>query len=112
MNHSLTAFDACGMEVSYRTLVVSLRRDDQNEPRGEFPNTPEGHQAVLRFLQRSARSVRVGMESTGLYGLDLALTLQEAGVPLRVANPRAVRYFAQALLQRSNNDQLPAQTPR
>jgi transposase len=45
------------------------------------------------------------MESTGLYGLDLALCLQGAGVALTVANPRAVRHFGQALLQRSKNDQ-------
>jgi len=52
--------------------------------------------------------VRVAMESTGLYGLDLALTLHQAGVAVMVANPRAVRHFAQALLQRSKNDQLDA----
>jgi transposase len=48
------------------------------------------------------------MESTGLYGLDLALCLHRAGVALMVANPRAVRHFGQALLQRSKNDQLDA----
>jgi transposase len=48
------------------------------------------------------------LESTGLYGLDLALTLHQAGVAVMVANPRAVRHFAQALLQRSKNDQLAA----
>jgi transposase len=63
---------------------------------------------VLRFLERGARPVRVALESTGLYGLDLAWTLHQAGVAVMVANPRAVRHFAQALLQRSKNDQLDA----
>jgi transposase len=108
MNNALVVFNPCGIEVSYRTLVVALRGHDRDEPRREFPNTREGHQAVLRFLERSPRPVRVALESTGLYGLDLALTLDQAGVAVMVANPRAVRHFAQALLQRSKNDQLDA----
>jgi transposase len=108
MNNSLVAFDPCGIEVSQLTLVVALRARDHDEPPREFPNTREGHQAVLRFLERSARPVRVALESTGLYGLDLALALHQAGVAVMVANPRAVRHFAHALLQRSKNDQLDA----
>ncbi len=108
MNNSLVAFDPCGIEVSQLTLLVALRAHDDDEPLREFPNTREGHQAVLRFLERSARPLRVALESTGLYGLDLALALHQAGVPVMVANPRAVRHFAQAMLQRSKNDQLDA----
>jgi transposase len=49
------------------------------------------------------------MEATGLYGLDLALALSEQeGVEVMVANPRAVRHFAQAMMQRSKNDRLDA----
>ena len=103
---SLTPFDPCGIEVSHLTLVVALLCGDRDESPRDFPNTSEGHQAVLRFLARSGRRVRVAMESTGLYGLDLALTLHQAGVAVMVANPRAVRHFAQAMLQRSKNDQL------
>jgi transposase len=108
MNNSLTAFDPCGIEVSQLTLVVALRCGDRDESPREFPNSAEGHQGVLRFLARSGRPVRVAMESTGLYGLDLALALHQAGVAVMVANPRAVRHFAQAMLQRSKNDQLDA----
>jgi len=108
MSNSIVAFVPCGIEVSHLSLVVALRGHDHDEPLREFPNTRAGHQAVLRFLERGARPVRVAMESTGLYGLDLALTLDQAGVAVMVANPRAVRHFAQALLQRSKNDQLDA----
>jgi transposase len=118
MNNSLStgsAFDAsgarfspCGIEISQHTLVVELRARGDDEARREFPNTATGHQAVLCFLERAPGPVRVAMESSGLYGLDLALTLHQAGVAVRVANPRAVRHFAQAMMQRSKNDQLDA----
>ena len=108
MNNSVSAFVPCGIEVSQHTLVVALRADSHDEPRREFPNTVQGHQAVLRFLSRAGGRVQVAMESTGLYGLDLALTLDQARVAVMVANPRAVRHFAQAMMQRSKNDQLDA----
>ena len=87
MSNSVVVFDPCGIEVSHLTLVVALRGHDHDEPLREFPNTRAGHQAVLRFLERRARPVRVALESTGLYGLDLALTLHQAGVAVMVANP-------------------------
>ncbi len=105
MNNSLSAFNPCGIEVSQDTLVVALRCRDHDEPLREFPNTPQGHQAVLRFLEHAVGPVRVALESTGLYGLDLALALHQAGLAIMVANPRAVRHFAQAMMQRSKNDQ-------
>lgn len=108
MNNAFVAFDSCGIEVSQHTLVVAVRVGDHDSPLREFPNTAEGHQAVLRLVARSGRPVRVVLESTGLYGLDLALALHQAGVAVMVANPRAARHFAQALLQRSKNDRLDA----
>jgi transposase len=112
MNNSLWTFNPCGIEVSQLTLVVALRARDHDEPPREFPNTPKGHQSVLRFLQHAARPVRVCLESTGLYGLDLALTLHQARVAVMVANPRAVRHFAQAMMQRSKTDRLDAEVLR
>jgi transposase len=112
MNNSVSTFDPCGIEVSHLTLLVALRVGDHDEPRREFPNTAEGHQTVLRFLERSGRPVRVVMESTGLYGLDLALALHQAGVAVMVANPRAVRHFATALMQRSKTDLLDVEVLR
>ena len=112
MNNSLATLVSCGIEVSAQTLLVALGREDRPASLREFPNTPAGHQAVLRFLERSGRPVHVVLESTGLYGLDLALCLHQAGVALMVANPRAVRHFAQALMQRSKTDLLNAEVLR
>jgi len=101
--------DTCGIEVSAQELVVALRREEAREPLRSFANTAEGHQALICYLQRAGRGVRVCLEATGLYGLDLALALSApAGIEVMVANPRAVRHFATALMQRSKNDQLDA----
>ncbi|MGH6786096.1 MAG: IS110 family transposase, partial [Novosphingobium sp.] len=112
MNNSLSTFDPGGIEVSAQTLVVALGPEGRTAALREFPNTPAGHQAVLRFLEGSDRPARVAMESTGLYGLDLALCLHQAGVAVMVANPRAVRHFAQAMMQRSKTDLLDAEVLR
>ena len=90
MNKSLD-FDPCGIEVSARTLVVERRRPGQSDAVREFANTAAGHQALLGWLGSAGRAVRVCLEASGLYGLDLALALEAAGVAVMVANPRAVR---------------------
>ncbi len=107
--NSVVAFHPCGIEVSHLTLVVALRAHDRDQPLREFPNTRQGHQSLLRFLEHCAGPLHVALESTGLYGLDLAWALYQAGVAVMVANPRAVRHFATAMMRRSKNDHLDAQ---
>lgn len=101
--------DPCGTEVSAEELIVALRRKGVPQPLQSFPNTPEGHRAIVSYLARPGRWVRVCLESTGVYGLDLALALAaQAGIQVMVANPRAVRHFAQALMERNKNDRVDA----
>ena len=105
----MSNLDTCGIEVSAKELVVRLRRQAELEPWRNFTNTPAGHKILLRHLRRAGRGVRVCLEASGLYGLDLALALSaQPGIEVMVANPRAVRHFATALMQRSKNDQLDA----
>jgi transposase len=105
----MSNLDTCGIEVSAQELVVSLRRQEALEPWRNFTNTPEGQAILRRHLRRAGRVVRVCLEASGLYGLDLALALSaQEGLEVRVANPRAVRHFATALMQRSKNDQIDA----
>ena len=99
----------CGIDVSAKVLVVVLRRHGQGEAERSFPNTSMGHKELKRYLTRAAARVRVCLESTGLYGLDLALYLQaDSRLEVMVANPRAVKDFAKALLQRSKSDPIDA----
>jgi transposase len=96
----------CGLEVSARELVVAMEETPGKTRLRRFANNAIGHRALLRVL-RGAGKVRVVLEATGLYGLDVALALSgQEGVEVMVANPRAVRNFAQATMQRSKNDQL------
>jgi transposase len=99
--------EKCGIEVSARELVVAL--ESQPGKLRRFANTPAGHRALLHTLTRGGQRVRVCLEATGLYGLDLALELSaHPVVELMVANPRAVRHFAHAMMQRGKNDELDA----
>jgi len=105
----MSNLDSCGIEVSAKQLVIRLRRQGELEPLRNFTNTPEGHEMVVRYLRQAGRVVRVCLESSGLYGLDLALALSAAtGLEVMVANPRAVRHFAHALMKRSKSDPLDA----
>jgi transposase len=98
-----------GIDVSAKQLVVVLQGDGENEAPRSFANTAAGHRELKRYLTRASSRVRVCLESTGLYGLDVALLLQaDSRVEMMVANPRAVRNFAQALLQRSKSDPVDA----
>jgi transposase len=100
--------EACGIEVSARELVVALGDRRGGTHLRRFANSTVGHRALVKVLKRFGK-VRVVLEATGLYGLDVALALSaEEGIALMVANPRAVRHFAQAMMQRSKNDQLDA----
>jgi len=100
--------DFSGIEVSAEELVVAVEREEGAIRLEYFANDAQGHQALFRFLRGAGHPVRVCMESTGVYGLDLALALARAGVEVMVANPRAARHFATAMMQRSKNDRLDA----
>ena len=99
-----------GIDVSARTLAVTRARDGTCQ-QGEFANDPTGHRQLLTWLGTRRRGIRVCLEATGVYGLDLAMTLHAApGVEVMVANPRAVLRFAQATLRRAKTDPVDANT--
>jgi transposase len=105
----MSNLDSCGIEVSAKELLVRLRRQGELQPLRNFTNTPEGREMIIRYLRQAGRVVRVCLESSGLYGLDLALALSAApGLEVMVANPRAVRHFATALMKRSKSDPVDA----
>lgn len=100
--------DTAGVEVSAKVLVVALKSNGQIRS-SEFANTVSGHKQLIRYLHRQSQRVRVCMESTGLYGLDLALVLHAGkGIEIIVANPRSARHFGEAMMKRSKTDPVDA----
>lgn len=96
-----------GIDVSARHFNVSIELDGRIED-GQFPNTPEGHQRLVRKLTKRGRTARVALEATGIYHLDLALALVAAGLFVAVLNPRAVVHFAEASSRRAKTDPIDA----
>ena len=96
-----------GIDVSAKKLQIAAHEEF------EVDNTAKAHQQLIRRLSRRGRPLRVCMESTGVYGLDLAVALEQAdGIEVMVLNPRVARRFAQALLQRSKTDPVDARVLR
>jgi transposase len=94
-----------GIDVSKDVLDVAVRREGERLETARFDNDAAGHRTLVRWLTKSGRTARVVLESTGTYSLDIALALHRArGIAVMVANPRAVKQFAGALMQRSKTD--------
>lgn len=101
--------NCCGIDVSAHELIVVLRVADRLLPQQCFPNTASGHRRLLAWLQAHAAQLRITLEATGVYSLDLALFLASApGVQLAVVNPKLIRRFAESLDERSKDDPLDA----
>ncbi len=83
-----------GIDVSAQELAVAVQAGDQLEAVRTFANTATGHQRLLGYLGRHRCPVRVCVEPSGNYSLDLCFALQAAnGVELSVVNPRLARRF-------------------
>lgn len=99
-----------GVDVSAETLDVAYRGERGQLNVQQFDNGPEAHGGLVRHLKKRShgKTVRVVLESTGVYGLGIALALHRAGFEVMIANPRAAANFAKAELQRSKTDRLDA----
>lgn len=100
-----------GIDVSARTFVVADEIPGRAIHEAEYANTPAGHGKLCRRLAKTGRPVRVCLEASGIYHLDLALALDGTrNVEVMVANPRATRDFARAQMQRTKTDQTDARS--
>ncbi len=100
-----------GVDVSAKELVAAIETAGRREATIVLANDAEGHRKLIKLAMKRGASARVVLESTGTYGLDLALALHRAKrVEVMVANPRAIAHFARASSQRSKTDQLDAET--
>lgn len=75
-----------------------------------FVNTRHGFEQLVRWLDsHQISNLHACLEATGSYGEPLALFLFETGFTVSVANPAAVRAFANAGLSRTKTDKADAE---
>jgi len=97
-----------GIDVGGRRLVVALSSDGLVLE--EYDNTAAGLEQLRQRVRQLGGVVKVVIEASGTYSLDVALLLARmgSGVEVHVANPRRVRRFAESLGQRSQTDPVDA----
>ena len=81
--------------------------EERLRQRHRIQNTPDGRTKFIRQLDASR--CRVVMEATGVYYLDLALELDEAGVEVMVVNPKVMHHYAKVKGKRSSTDVISAE---
>ena len=94
-----------GIDVSARRLDVDTLPASQ---RFSEPNTEEGIAALVSRLKVLHPQI-VLLEATGGYEVPVAYELCEAGLPVVIMNPKAVRHFAKAIGRLAKTDKLDAQ---
>jgi len=94
-------------DVGARRHAYAARINGKEEA-GELDNTAEAIGRLLARQQARCGQFCVVMEATGIYYLDLAVQLAQAGVEVMVVNPKAAHHVAKAMSQRSKTDALDA----
>jgi transposase len=98
-----------GVDVDSEEVVCAMQRAGQRQPLARFANAAAGHQQFIRWATKGGRSARVCLEATGIYSLQFALALHQAkNVEVMVINPRAIKDFTRACLQRAKTDAVDA----
>ena len=101
----MSSHQIVGIDVAARQLVAV---GEELSLAAGYANTPVGRRGLVAALRCSRRPVRVVMEATGVYFLDLACELTAAGIAVMVVNPKAAHHFAEAILQRRKTDPVDA----
>lgn len=94
-----------GIDVAGDSLAVAVRPGGSSYV---VPNTPRGRRELVRKLHK-LRPTLVILEATGGLEREVARSLTQAGLPLRVVNPRQVRDFAKATGRLAKTDRIDAE---
>ena len=76
--------------------------------RQTFPNTAQGHRKLVAWLRKHQVNKAV-MEASGGYERDWARVLREAGIEVRIVDPKRVRSFALSAGRLAKNDAIDAE---
>ena len=94
----------CGVDVASKSLEARI---GEQGAAGSFPNTSEGIVALGAFCQAHQVEL-VAMEATGGYEQQAFAQLSEQGLRVAILNPRAVRQFAQSMVDLEKTDRIDA----
>src|SRR6202035_3172995 len=72
------------------------------------PSTAQGHRKLVAWL-RKHKVTKAVMEASGGYERDWARTLRQAGIEVRIVDPKRVRNFALSAGRLAKNDAIDAE---
>jgi transposase len=94
-----------GIDVAKDKVDACIRSLSERHP---FPSTAEGRRALVRWL-RKHKVGKAAMEASGGYERDWAKALREAGIEVRIVDPKRVRSFARSAGRLAKNDPIDAE---
>lgn len=100
---------AAGVDVGAETVSLIIRKRGVSMKPQQFDNTPSDRARLVTKLAKFP-DIIVCLEATGVYSLDLALALHDAGIRVMVLNPKASHNFAKVLLRNTKTDDVDADT--
>src|SRR5260370_37963821 len=65
----------CGIDVGAVSLAIAIQQREELIEERDFPNDANGHKLLIAWLRKRKASVRVTLEATGIYSLDLSFAL-------------------------------------
>lgn len=95
-----------GVDVSKSTLDYTWLPDGKAK---HVTNTTRGIATLIKEIQKVCPQITV-LEATGGYQNNFVAAMHEAGLPVKVVNPRQVRDFARSLNRLGKTDALDART--
>jgi transposase len=94
-----------GIDVAKDKVDACIRSLSQRQT---FPNTAQGHRKLVAWLRKHEVSKAV-MEASGGYERAWARVLREAGIEVRIVDPKRVRSFALSAGRLAKNDVIDAE---
>ena len=98
-----------GIDVGAKELVLVIRKNAVSMKVQTFANTSAERLRLVKRLSTFS-GISMCLEATGVYYLDIALALTDAGLRVNVLNPKASHNFAKVLLRNSKTDTVDADT--
>jgi transposase len=97
-----------GIDVSKNKLNAAFLREGKCRHKA-FPNNSRGFEQLSDWLRGlGVKELHACMESTGIYGEELAEHLHDQGFKVSIVNPARIKGFAQSELIRSKTDKVDA----